>query len=57
MNLRSARDLGKSPREMFKLSIVRPLKMLVLSPIVLALSLYTAVVYGYLCTCFADLRW
>ena len=47
-NLRSALDTGKSPRELFSVSIVRPLKMLVLSPIVLLMSLHMAIVYGYL---------
>jgi hypothetical protein len=47
-NLRSALDSGKTPRELFKVSIVRPLKMLFLSPIVFLLSLYMATVYGYL---------
>lgn len=47
-NLRSALDTGKSPRELFSVSIVRPLKMLVLSPIVFLMSLHMAIVYGYL---------
>ncbi|KUJ06326.1 MFS general substrate transporter [Mollisia scopiformis] len=46
-NLRSALDSGKDPKELFKVSIVRPLKMLFLSPIVLLLSLYMATIYGY----------
>ena len=37
-----------SPSALFKVSIVRPMKLLVFSPIVLALSTYMAVVYGYL---------
>ncbi|KAI4130742.1 MAG: hypothetical protein LQ338_001578 [Usnochroma carphineum] len=36
------------PRDIFKRAIVRPLKLLFLSPIVLALSTFMAVVYGYL---------
>lgn len=47
-NLRSALDTGITPRELFIQSIIRPTKMLFLSPIVLLLSLYVAVVYGYL---------
>lgn len=47
-NLRSVRDTGRTPQELFKFSIVRPLKMLFLSPIVFLLSLYVGVVYGYL---------
>lgn len=37
-----------SPAALFKVSIVRPMKLLFFSPIVLALSTYMAVVYGYL---------
>ena len=47
-NLRSALDTGRSPRDLFMYSIIRPTKMLFLSPIVFLLSLYTAVIYGYL---------
>lgn len=48
MNLRSALDTGRTPRDMFIFSIVRPTKLLFLSPIVFLLSLYVGVVYGYL---------
>ncbi len=48
MKLRSALQSSKTPKQLFFLSIVRPLKMLALSPIVFGLSLYIAVVYGYL---------
>ncbi len=47
-HLRSALDTGRDPKELFKLSIVRPIKMLFLSPIVFLISLYMATVYGYL---------
>ncbi|KAJ5612944.1 hypothetical protein N7510_006138 [Penicillium lagena] len=47
-NLRSALDDGRSPKDRFWFSIVRPTKMLFLSPIVFLLSLYVAVIYGYL---------
>jgi MFS family permease len=47
-NLRSALDLGLTTRALFKKSIVRPMKMLLFSPIVLALSTYMAFVYGLL---------
>jgi hypothetical protein len=47
-HLRSALDLGLTPRALFKKSIVRPMKMLLFSPIVLALSTYMAFVYGLL---------
>ena len=47
-DLRSKLGSHLSPSELFKLSIVRPMKLLCLSPIVLALSTFMAVVYGYL---------
>lgn len=47
-NLKSKYDSGLKPADLFKLSIVRPAKMLIFSPIVLALSTFMAVVYGYL---------
>ncbi|KAL8768282.1 MAG: hypothetical protein Q9209_005421 [Squamulea sp. 1 TL-2023] len=47
-NLKSKLGSDLSKKERFKLAIVRPLKLLVLSPIVLALSIFMAVVYGYL---------
>jgi MFS family permease len=46
--LRSKLDVGLSPKDFFLHSIIRPAKMLVFSPIVLALALYVGVVYGYL---------
>ncbi|KAF2826048.1 MFS general substrate transporter [Ophiobolus disseminans] len=50
-NLRSVLDTGRTPRDLFAFSILRPLKML-LSPMVFSLSLYQAVVYSYLYLCF-----
>lgn len=47
-NLRSKLASKLDKKALFKLSIVRPTKMLLFSPIVLALSTYMAVVYGYL---------
>lgn len=47
-NLRSKLASPLSPAALFKIAIVRPMKLLFLSPIVLALSTYMAVVYGYL---------
>ncbi|KAJ5166738.1 MFS transporter cpaT [Penicillium canariense] len=47
-NLRSALDTGRTPMDLFMFSIVRPTKMLFLSPIVFLLSLYVGVIYGYL---------
>ncbi|EPE04833.1 cycloheximide resistance protein [Ophiostoma piceae UAMH 11346] len=47
-HLRSKLDSGLSPADYFKRSIVRPIKMLVYSPVVLIFAFYMAVVYGYL---------
>jgi len=47
-NLRSALTASGTPKELFLKAIVRPMKMLILSPIVLLLSLYMAFVYGLL---------
>jgi hypothetical protein len=41
-------DSGLTPIELFKLSIVRPAKMLLCSTICFAISLYVAVTYAYL---------
>jgi MFS family permease len=43
-NLRSKLDRGLSPKQLFKLSIVRPSKLLLLSPICLLMSLYLSFV-------------
>ncbi|RMZ83010.1 hypothetical protein DV737_g1768, partial [Chaetothyriales sp. CBS 132003] len=53
--LRSRLDSGLSPRQFFIRSIVRPTKMLLLSPIVLIFSTYMAIVYGYLYLLFTTL--
>lgn len=50
--LRSKLDTGKTPGALFRLAILRPLKMLFLSPIVFFLSLYAASVYAYMYLCF-----
>lgn len=50
--LQSALDTGKTAGQLFAFSIVRPLKMLFMSPIVFILSLYQAIVYSYLYLCF-----
>lgn len=54
-NLRSKLDRGIPPNQLFKRSIIRPTKMLFKSPIVAALSIYMAVVYGYLYLLFTTL--
>jgi hypothetical protein len=41
-------DIGLSPTELFKRSIIRPTKMLFCSTICFAISLYVAVTYAYL---------
>jgi hypothetical protein len=46
--IRSKFTSDQTPAETWKLAIVRPLKLLFLEPIVLLLSLYTALCYGYL---------
>ena len=48
MKLRSVMQSDKSPRDLFLLSIIRPTKMLFMSPIILGLSVYIAICYGYL---------
>ncbi len=55
VELRSKLDVGLSPKDFFLHSIVRPSKMLVFSPIVLALSVFVGVVYGYLYLLFTTL--
>ncbi len=44
----SINDTGRDPRVLLKLAVVRPVMMLVFQPIVLLMSLYTAVVFGYM---------
>lgn len=46
--LHSRYDTGSSGAELFQRSILRPAKMLFLSPIVFLISLYVAVVYSFL---------
>ena len=41
-NLRSALDTGRTPGQLFKISIIRPIRMLYLSPIVFLMSLIMA---------------
>ena len=53
--LRSKLDAGLSPGDYFKRGIVRPLKMLARSPIVMIFALYMAVVYGYLYLLFTSI--
>lgn len=46
--LQSKLHSGRTPRALFIQSIVRPAKMLFLSPVVLLLSIFMAIIYGYL---------
>lgn len=46
--LKSKMDSGLNSTQMFKRAIIRPMKLLILSPIVLSFSIFIAVVYGYL---------
>ncbi|XP_014561661.1 hypothetical protein COCVIDRAFT_22263 [Bipolaris victoriae FI3] len=46
--LRSKLDTGLTPQQLFRYSIVRPAKMLFLSPICSSISIYIAVMYAYL---------
>jgi MFS family permease len=45
--LRSKLDKSLTPGQLFARSIIRPTKILFLSPIVLLLSIYMGIVYGY----------
>ncbi len=47
-SLRSKLDTGVKPKELFKLALTRPVRMLLFSPIILCFSIFMAVVYGYL---------
>ena len=46
--LRSRYDLGLTTGRLWRITLIRPAKMLVFSPIIFLLSLFMAVVYGYL---------
>ena len=53
--LRSALESSLTPKQRLKLAIIRPLKLLFLSPIVFGLSLYLAIAYGYLYVVFTTM--
>lgn len=53
--LRSKLDNGLSSSDYFKRGIVRPLKMLIYSPICIIFALYVAVIYGYLYLMFTSI--
>lgn len=46
MNLRSKLDNGLSPKELFIRAVVRPSKLMFLSPVCALMALYMAIVYG-----------
>ena len=48
MALRSVYDQGLTTRRLWENTLIRPMKMLIFSPIIFLLSLFMAVVYGYL---------
>ncbi|KEF57997.1 uncharacterized protein A1O9_05920 [Exophiala aquamarina CBS 119918] len=50
--LRSKLHTGRASKELFMLAILRPTKMLFMSPIVFLLSLYTSSIYAYMYLCF-----
>lgn len=54
-DLKSRLDPGISKKDFFLRAVIRPTKMLIFSPIVLMLSIYMAVVYGYLYLLFTTL--
>lgn len=54
-NIRHVLDKGLTPGGLIKLSIVRPLKLLFLTPIGAISALYLAVVYGYLYLMFSSI--
>ena len=54
-NLRSKLDSGIPTKDFFTRALIRPTRMLIFSPIVLLLSIYMAVVYGYLYLLFTTL--
>lgn len=55
-DLRAPSELsGRTPKQLLLANIVRPTRMLVRSPIVFILSLYIAVIYGYLYLMFSTL--
>ncbi|KAK9413641.1 putative Bicyclomycin resistance protein [Seiridium unicorne] len=53
--LRSQLDNGLSPRDYFKRGIIRPMKMIVKSPIIIILSVFVAIAYGYLYLMFTSM--
>lgn len=54
-NLRSKLDTGLSAKEHFSRAILRPIKLLVLSPICAICNLYVGIVYAYLYLMFTSL--
>lgn len=55
MQLRSKLDIGLSPRDYFARSILRPIKIMLFSPISISTSLFMALTYGYLYLMFTSM--
>lgn len=55
LNLRSIHDTNRTPKQVFIDAFTRPIKLLLLSPIVFLFSLFAAVSYGYLYLMFTTL--
>ncbi|KAI3325568.1 MFS general substrate transporter [Xylariaceae sp. AK1471] len=53
--LRSKLDQGLSTADFFKRGLIRPLKMLARSPIIVIMAVYTAITYGYLYIMFTSI--
>ncbi|KAK7961887.1 bicyclomycin resistance protein [Apiospora aurea] len=53
--LRSKLDIGLSPRDYFRRSILRPMKMILFSPVIIATALFMALTYGYLYLMFTSI--
>ncbi|TVY15569.1 Efflux pump radE [Lachnellula arida] len=48
LDLKSKFDKGQSPSQLFRTAIIRPTKLLLGSPIVALLAVYTSIVYSYM---------
>ncbi|KAF2801672.1 bicyclomycin resistance protein [Mytilinidion resinicola] len=48
LELRSRLDTGRTTTDLIRHALLRPLKILFLSPVVIAFSVYLAIVYGYI---------
>lgn len=53
--LRSKLDTGLSPGDYFKRGIVRPMRMLIFSPLCIVFAIYISIIYGYLYLMFTSI--